>query len=176
MRLIYSKKYWDYQSDANSAPSCWHLDHYNDVIMDAMACQITNLMIVYSTVYLATDQRKHQSSALLALCAGNSPVTGEFPTQGASNAENVSIWWRHHVILAQSGLTFTNAKDTMLLCQVRRQAAVIAEQDAWLAFCARIAIIKLAKFGYKSLGVFKMKRNMSEIKVGLLFCHCGLFC
>ena len=30
-------------------------------------------------------------------CAGNSPVTGEFPAQMASNAENVSIWWRHHV-------------------------------------------------------------------------------
>ena len=23
-------------------------------------------------------------------------MTGEFPTQRASNAENVSIWWRHH--------------------------------------------------------------------------------
>ena len=30
------------------------------------------------------------------LCAGNSPVIGEFPSQKASNAENVSIWWRHH--------------------------------------------------------------------------------
>ena len=29
------------------------------------------------------------------LC-GNSPWTGEFPAQMASNAENVSIWWRHH--------------------------------------------------------------------------------
>ena len=27
-----------------------------------------------------------------------SPVTGEFPAQRASNAENVSIWWRHHVM------------------------------------------------------------------------------
>ena len=27
----------------------------------------------------------------------NSPETGEFPKQKASNAENVSIWWRHHV-------------------------------------------------------------------------------
>ena len=27
---------------------------------------------------------------------GDSPVTGEFPAQRASNAENVSIWWRHH--------------------------------------------------------------------------------
>ena len=27
---------------------------------------------------------------------GNSPGTGEFPAQMASDAENVSIWWRHH--------------------------------------------------------------------------------
>ena len=31
------------------------------------------------------------------LCAGNSPGTGEFPAQMTSNAENVSIWWGHHV-------------------------------------------------------------------------------
>ena len=31
------------------------------------------------------------------LCAGNPPETSEFPTQIASNAENVSIWWHHHV-------------------------------------------------------------------------------
>ena len=30
------------------------------------------------------------------LCEGNSPVTGEFPAQRASNAEKVSTWWRHH--------------------------------------------------------------------------------
>ena len=30
------------------------------------------------------------------LCAGNSPETGQFPAQMASNAENVSIWWLHH--------------------------------------------------------------------------------
>ena len=33
------------------------------------------------------------------LCVGNSPGTGEFPAQMASNAENVSIWWRHHAII-----------------------------------------------------------------------------
>ena len=32
------------------------------------------------------------------LC-GNSPGIGEFPAQMASNAENVSIWWRHHVLM-----------------------------------------------------------------------------
>ena len=30
------------------------------------------------------------------LCAENSPGAGEFPAQKPSNAENVSIWWRHH--------------------------------------------------------------------------------
>ena len=30
------------------------------------------------------------------LCAGNSPVTGEFTAQMSSNVENLSIWWRHH--------------------------------------------------------------------------------
>ena len=27
-------------------------------------------------------------------------MTGEFPAQRASNAENVSIWWRHHIHIA----------------------------------------------------------------------------
>ena len=77
--------------------------HYSDVIMGATMSQITNLSIVYSTVYSDADQRKHQSSASLAFVWGNSPVTGEFPTQMASNAENVSFWWRHHESLL-SGL------------------------------------------------------------------------
>ena len=57
--------------------------HYNDVIMSAMASQITSLTIVYSNVYSDADQRKHQSSASLAF-TGNSPGTGEFPAQMAS--------------------------------------------------------------------------------------------
>ena len=32
------------------------------------------------------------------LCEGHSPVTGEFLAQVASNAKNISIWWRHHVV------------------------------------------------------------------------------
>ena len=41
-------------------------DHYGDVIMGAMAFQITSLAIVYSTIYSGADQRKHQSSVSLA--------------------------------------------------------------------------------------------------------------
>ena len=49
--------------------STW-LFHYNDVIMDSMASQITSLTIVYSAVYSGADQRKHQSSASLVLVRG----------------------------------------------------------------------------------------------------------
>ena len=44
--------------------------HYSDVIMDAIASQITSLTSVYPTVYSDADQRKHQSSASLAFVRG----------------------------------------------------------------------------------------------------------
>ena len=40
--------------------------------------------------------KKTSKLRVTGLCAGNSPVTGKFPAQMASIAENVSIWWRHH--------------------------------------------------------------------------------
>ena len=56
---------------------CWK--HYSDVTIGAMASQITSLTIGYSIIYSGAHQRKHQSSASLAICAG-------FPAQMASNA------------------------------------------------------------------------------------------
>ena len=41
--------------------------------------------------------KKTSRLRVTGLRMGNSPVTGEFPAQMASNAENFSIWWRHHV-------------------------------------------------------------------------------
>ena len=73
------------------------LIHYNDVIMNAMASQITSLTSIYSIVYSGTDQRKHQSSVSLAFVRGIHRWAVNFPHHAkASNAENVSIWWRHH--------------------------------------------------------------------------------
>ena len=42
--------------------------------------------------------KKTSKLRVTGLCEGNSPLTGEFPAQRASNAENVSIWWHHHEI------------------------------------------------------------------------------
>ena len=45
--------------------------------------------------------KKTSKLRVTGLCVGNSPGTGEFPAQKASNTENVSIWWRHHVLRFQ---------------------------------------------------------------------------
>ena len=39
--------------------------------------------------------KKTSKLRVTGLCEGNPPVTGGFPSQRASNADNVSIWWRH---------------------------------------------------------------------------------
>ena len=44
---------------------------------------------------------KTSNVCVTGLCAGNSPLAGEFSAQMASDAENASIWWRHHVVAYQ---------------------------------------------------------------------------
>ena len=81
--------------------------------MSSMASQITSLTIVYSTVFFSRSRSKKTSKLrVTGLCEGTSPITDEFPAQRASNAENVSIWWRHHV--AMGSYTQTGVK-----CQLK---------------------------------------------------------
>ena len=49
---------------------------------------------LFNRLFIST-LKKASNPALLALCVGNPPVTGGFLSQRASNAETVSIWWRH---------------------------------------------------------------------------------
>ena len=71
--------------------------YYSDVILSAMASQINSLTIVYSTLWFRCRSKKTSKLRVTGPCEGNSPVAGEFPAQSASNTENVSISWRHHV-------------------------------------------------------------------------------
>ena len=62
-----------------------------------MASQITSLMILYSTFYSDADQIKENIKyprhwLLLGEFTGHRCMD----LTKASNAENVSIWWRHH--------------------------------------------------------------------------------
>ena len=63
--------------------------------------------------------KKTSKLRITGLCEGNSPRTGELPAQRASNAEKVSIWWRHHATMCNeshtSGFSFpTSARNSTL--------------------------------------------------------------
>ena len=68
--------------------STWH---YSDVIMSTMASQITSCRLFTQPFMQAPVKVNIKASR-------HWPLWGEFtiPAQRTSNAENVSIWWRHH--------------------------------------------------------------------------------
>ena len=90
IKLMWLSIYHRYQSEVSIYSS-----HYSDVIMSVMTYQIISM--VCSIVCSCGHQRKYQTLSL-AFVRKISPMTGEFPSQRTSNAENVSIWWRHHDI------------------------------------------------------------------------------
>ena len=93
---IWKCRIWNWDCKIEIDPSPDQYIHYGDVIMSAMASEITSLTFVYLTIYSDIDQRKHQSSASLAFVRGIHRWPVISPAQRASDAENVFIWWRHH--------------------------------------------------------------------------------
>ena len=91
---------WDYDiyysickclAPSGAWPSTSTTLHYNDVITSAIASQITSRP--HDCLLNRLFKRKSKKTSKLhvtGLCEGNSPVTGEFAPQRASNAENVS--------------------------------------------------------------------------------------
>ena len=80
--------------------------HYSDIVMGAMASEITSLTIVYSTVYSGADQRKHQSSASLGFVRGihrwpvNSPHKGPVTRKMFPFDDVIMRWW-HRPLLSR---------------------------------------------------------------------------
>ena len=70
---------------------------YSDVIIGAMASQITSLPIVNQPFIQAQVKENIKARGHWPLC-GEFTVTGEFPAQMSSNAENVSVWLCHHEV------------------------------------------------------------------------------
>ena len=61
--------------------------HCSDVIISAMASQITGVLIVCSTLCSGANQTKTSKLRLTGLCEGNPPVNSGFPSQMASNGK-----------------------------------------------------------------------------------------
>ena len=70
---------------------------YNDIIMSTCS-SVWNHQRLHCLLNCWFMRRSKKMSKLrvTGLCMGNSSVTGKFPTQKASNVENVSIRWHHH--------------------------------------------------------------------------------
>ena len=71
--------------------------------------------------------KKTSKLRVTGLCVENSPVTSEFPAQMPSNAENVSIWWRHHDF-------------EYLILRAQYKTAVTANVLELMQFCAKPSI------------------------------------
>ena len=63
--------------------------------------------------------KKTSKFRVTGLSAGNSPVTGEFPVQKTSNAENASNWWRHHITYDSCCLFLAFLAGTLSMEQIR---------------------------------------------------------
>ena len=76
-----------------------HLLHlYSVICMVVLLVPCRNCVMTWKNCLFRRWSKKTSKLRVTGLCVGNSPVTDEFPSQIASNAENVSIWWRHHVM------------------------------------------------------------------------------
>ena len=70
------------------------VSHYMDIIKSVSNHKPHDLLL---KCFFRRRSKEISKVRATGLFTGNSPVTGEFPAQMSSNAENVSIWWRHNV-------------------------------------------------------------------------------
>ena len=91
--LVWNQIYQRY----NSFPLHFKMSHYGDIIMGRWRLKSPATRF-FTQPFIQAQIKETSKLRVTALCEGNSPVTGEFLTQSASNAENVSIWWRYHVL------------------------------------------------------------------------------
>ena len=103
--------------------SAWWMINYNGVIMGTMAFQITGLAIVYSAVYSGADQRKHQSSALLAFVWGihrpPSNAPHKWPVTRKIFPFDDVIMWRQTYCSICWGIFLSVFKDRHGLCHAK---------------------------------------------------------
>ena len=96
-RYRYDIVTWDDKVTVMSHSWAQRTHHYNDVMMSTMATMANHQPHDCLLNRLFKRRSKKTSKfRVTGLCEGSSPETGEFPAQRASNAEKVSIWWRHH--------------------------------------------------------------------------------
>ena len=83
--------------------------------------------------------KKTSKLRVTGLCEVNPPVTGGFPSQRASNAENVSIWWHHH------GVWYVNRIAYILLTTISN--AFSWKKDIWFSKNSVVCVLVCLRDG-----------------------------
>ena len=89
-KLLLSQLWSQWFTDTYMCPSWWRHNGHDGISNHQPHHCLLNCLI-------RCRSKKTPRPHVTGFCVGHSPWIGEFPTQMASNAENVSIWWRHHV-------------------------------------------------------------------------------
>ena len=90
MKLSLQIVCWKYGLQNGSYSLQWHHNGHNGISNHQPHDCLLNRLF-------RRRSKKTSKLHVSGLYVGNAPVTGEFPAQKASNAENVFIWWCHHV-------------------------------------------------------------------------------
>ena len=80
--------------------------------MSTMASQITGFSIIYLIICFRHSKKKKSKLRATGLCDEISPVSGDFPAQRASNAENVPNWGRHLALQQHLGNIWSLLRET----------------------------------------------------------------
>ena len=136
--------------------------HYNDVIMSAIASQITSLKIVYSIVYSDADQRKYQSSALLAFVRGIHRWPVNFPHKWPVTRKCFHLMTSSWILRQAHGLCgsgelwlwscLTSFWFATSWCCPCYKAAYI-DNNAWLPRCLWSAFENLGKWNHSNSSI-----------------------
>ena len=128
---------------------------------------------LFTQLFIPLQIKKTSKLRATGLCAGNSPVTGEFPAQMASNAENISVWWRHHGSIQHS---VSNSVITLCSFQGCGENVVVVVKLCWKKY---IEIHRLWIHSQQNSNILYYIITMImnfDIICTILQCYCNNLC
>ena len=114
--------------------------------------------------------KKRSKLCITGLCPGNPLVTGEFPAQRASNTENASIGWRHHVTAASWNILDVNIDSAVFFAKNNIRFSLLSQMFApeYLRTYMSFWLIMLGCLWYIVTDI-----NFNEIRAySINFIHC----
>ena len=90
---------------------------------------------------LGRISKKTSKFRVTGLWEGNSPVTGGFLAQRASNVENVYIWWRHHGKISTKSPLPLSMITLQILVKYQTRMICMNKYDINTYICINLSIV-----------------------------------